>query len=37
VQFTLEWTEDDSVWVRFAGAPGVKAFLAAEIVGAKRP
>ena len=37
VQFTLEWTEDDSVWVRFTGAPGVKAFLAAEIVGAERP
>ena len=37
VQFALEWNEDDSVWVRFTGAPGVKAFLAAEIVGAERP
>jgi hypothetical protein len=36
VQFTLEWTPDDSVWVRFTGAPGVKAFLAAEILGTAR-
>ena len=29
--------EDDSVWVRFTGAPGVKEFLAAEILGTVRP
>ena len=34
VQFALEWNEDDSVWVRFTGAPGVKEFLAAAILGA---
>jgi len=33
VRFTLEWKEDDSIWVRFTGAPGVKAFLDAEILG----
>jgi hypothetical protein len=33
VQFTLEWKQDDNVWVRFTGAPGVKPFLAAEILG----
>ena len=33
VKFTLEWTQDDSVWVRCTGASGVKAFLAAEILG----
>lgn len=33
VQFTLEWKEDDSVWVRFTGAPGVKPFLSGEILG----
>jgi hypothetical protein len=37
VQFALEWKEDDTVWVRFTGAPGVKQFLAAEILGAERP
>jgi hypothetical protein len=37
VQFALEWKEDDSVRVRFTGAPGVKTFLAAEILGAERP
>jgi hypothetical protein len=36
VHFTLEWREDDSVRVGFTGAPGVKAFLAAEILGAER-
>jgi hypothetical protein len=36
VQFTLEWKQDDSVWVRFTGAPGVKAFLAAEMLGTAR-
>jgi hypothetical protein len=35
VQFALEWKEDDSVWVRCTGAPGVKAFLAAEILGSE--
>jgi hypothetical protein len=33
VKFTLEWAQDDSVWVRFTGAPAVKPFLAAEILG----
>jgi hypothetical protein len=33
VQFTLEWREGDSVWVRLTGVPGVKTFLAAEILG----
>ena len=33
VQFTLEWNQDDTVWVRLTGAPGVKTFLAAEILG----
>ena len=37
VQFALEWKEDDRVWVRFTGAPGVKAFLAAQILGTGRP
>jgi hypothetical protein len=37
VHFTLEWKEDDSVRLRFTGAPGVKAFLAAEILGAGLP
>ena len=32
VQFALEWREDDSVWVRFTGAPGVKEFLATAIL-----
>jgi len=36
VHFTLEWKEDDSVWVRFTGPAGVKPFLAAEILGAER-
>jgi hypothetical protein len=36
VQFSLEWKQDDSVWVRFTGGPGVKQFLAAEILGAGR-
>jgi hypothetical protein len=36
VRFALEWNEDDGVWVRFTGAPGVKPFLAAEILGADR-
>jgi hypothetical protein len=33
VRFTLEWAEDDSVRVRFTGPPGVKPFLAQEILG----
>jgi len=33
VRFTLEWAEDDRVRVRFTGPPGVKPFLAAEILG----
>jgi hypothetical protein len=36
VQFTLDWKQDDSVWVRFTGSPGVKPFLAAEILGSDR-
>ena len=36
VHFTLEWKEDDSVWVRFTGPAGVKPFLAAEILVAER-
>ena len=35
VQFTLEWKRDNRVWIAFSGGPGVKDFLAAEIVGAK--
>jgi len=37
VKFALEWKEDDTVWVRFTGAPGVKEFLAAAILGAGPP
>ena len=39
VQFALDWKEDDTVSVRFTGVPGVKPFLAAEILGAgdRRP
>ena len=33
VEFTLEWKQDDTVWVRFTGGPGVKEFLALEILG----
>jgi hypothetical protein len=33
VRFTLDWKEDDSVRVRITGPPGVKPFLAAEILG----
>jgi hypothetical protein len=36
VQFSLEWKQDESVWVRFTGGPGVKQFLAAEVLGAGR-
>lgn len=32
VRFSLEWTPDDAVWVRFTGGPGVKEFLALEIL-----
>jgi hypothetical protein len=35
VQFTLDWKRDDAVWIAFTGGPGVKDFLAAEILGAK--
>jgi hypothetical protein len=35
VHFTLEWKRDDTVWVAFTGRPGVKDFLAAEILGSK--
>jgi hypothetical protein len=34
VAFTLEWKRDDTVWITFTGGPGVKDFLAAEILGA---
>jgi hypothetical protein len=37
VQFALEWKEGDNVWVRFTGAPGVKQFLAVQILGTGRP
>lgn len=33
VEFTLEWKQDDSVWVRLTGGPGVKGFIALEMVG----
>jgi hypothetical protein len=33
VHFTLEWKRDDTVWIAFTGAPGVKDFLAEEILG----
>jgi hypothetical protein len=35
VHFTLEWKRDDTVWIAFSGGPGVKDFLAAEILGSK--
>jgi hypothetical protein len=35
VHFTLDWKRDDSVWIAFTGGPGVKDFLAAEILGTK--
>ena len=34
VHFTLEWRDDDTVYATFTGPPGVKPFLAAEILGA---
>jgi hypothetical protein len=33
VEFSLEWKQDDTVWVRFTGGPGVKEFIALEILG----
>lgn len=33
IHFTLEWKRDDTVWIAFTGAPGVKDFLAEEILG----
>jgi hypothetical protein len=33
VHFMLEWRGDDTIWIAFKGGPGVKDFLAAEIVG----
>ena len=36
VHFTLEWKDDDSVFVRLTGPSGVKPFLAAAILGAAR-
>ena len=33
VEFALEWKQDDSVWVRVTGAPGVKPFIALEVLG----
>jgi hypothetical protein len=33
VRFELDWGTDDRVWVRFTGGPGVKTFLAHEILG----
>lgn len=31
VRFTLEWKDDDSVWVRLEGGPGVREAIAAEM------
>lgn len=31
VHFALEWKEDDSVWIRLSGGPGVKQAVAAEM------
>jgi hypothetical protein len=33
VHFTLEWKRDDTVWIALTGAPGVKDFVAEEILG----
>jgi hypothetical protein len=33
VEFGLEWKQDDTIWVRFTGAEGVKQFIALEILG----
>jgi hypothetical protein len=35
VHFTLAWRLDDTVWIAFSRGPGVKDFLAAEILGSK--
>lgn len=29
----MDWDRDDAVWIAFTGGPGVKAFLAAEVLG----
>jgi hypothetical protein len=31
VRFTLEWKDDDTVWLRLEGGPGVKEAIAAEM------
>jgi hypothetical protein len=31
VRFALEWKEDDTIWVRLRGGPGVKEAIAAEM------
>jgi hypothetical protein len=31
VRFTLEWKDDETVWVRLEGGPGVKEAIAAEM------
>lgn len=31
VQFALEWKQDDTIWVRLTGGPGVKEFLDVEM------
>ena len=33
VEFSLEWKQDETVWVRLTGGPGVKEFIALEMVG----
>ena len=33
VEFTLEWKQGETVWVRLTGAPGVKEFIALEMIG----
>jgi hypothetical protein len=37
LEFGLEWRKDDTVWIRLTGGPGVKDFLAAEILGGEAP
>jgi DNA-binding transcriptional MerR regulator len=36
VRFSLQWNQDDSVWIELTGAPGVKEVLEAEILGPDR-
>lgn len=33
LEFSLEWKQDETVWVRLTGGPGAKEFIALEMVG----